>query len=175
MSKVKEAGQTLLKFGAGASGLTVGSIGMKKLNEVLPASMPDIAKKIGPGLAAMLLAFLASAKISNDKAKALFFGLGLAGFADLALKLLGDKVSLIGNNVPSLSGLGDTPRTKAVNTGGIGWDYYRDNSLQGLGADPYALNGDSVSMQGTSMQGNPYALNGAPGGALSAMAPYALN
>lgn len=169
MSKMKEAGQTVLKFGSGAVGLTVGSIGMKKLNDVLPASLPDIAKKIGPGLAAMLAAYILSAKISNDKAKALFMGLGLAGFADLALKLLGDKVSLISQNVPALSGI---PAYKAVNTGGVGWDYYRDNSLQG---DPYALNGDSFSMQGYSMQGDPFALNGAPGGAMSAMSPYALN
>lgn len=171
--KMKEAGQTVLKFGSGAAGLTVGAIAMKKLNELLPVSFPEIANKIGPGLAAMLLAYLLSVKVSNDKAKALAMGLGLAGFADLVRKLLGDKVKLIADNVPTLSGM---PGYAAVNTGGVGWDYYRDNSLQGLG-NPYALNGgDTFSMQGYSMQGvgNPYALNGS-GGAMSAMDSYALN
>lgn len=169
-SKLKEAGQTVLKFGAGAAGLTVAAFGLKKTNELLPASTPDIAKKIVPGLAAMLIAWGFSAKVANDKAKALAFGLGLAGFADLLLKTVGPKVGFIQDNVPALSGL---PGYRAVNTGGVGWDYYRDNALQGLGnayalsgqggamsaADAYALNG--TSMQGTSMQGvgNAYALN----------------
>ncbi|HMG94345.1 MAG TPA: hypothetical protein VK589_30000 [Chryseolinea sp.] len=172
--KIKEAGETVLKFGSGAAGLTVGAIAMKKVNDLLPASFPDIAKKIGPGLAAMLLAYLLSVKVSNDKLKALAMGLGLAGFADFARKLLGDKVSLIANNVPALSGM---PGYRSVNTGGVGWDYYRDNSLQGLGQSPYALNGDTFSMQGYSMQGlgnAAYALNG-PGGDMSAMNSYALN
>lgn len=170
--KMKEAGQTVLKFGSGAVGLTAGVLAMKTVNNVLPASFPDIAKKIGPGLAAMLAAYFLSAKVSNDKLKALSMGLGLAGFADLARKVLGDKIALINDNVPSLSGI---PGYRSVNTGGVGWDYYRDNSLQGLG-NPYALNGDSFSMQGT-----PYALNGdsfsmqGPGGAMSAMNAYALN
>ncbi|MGL6121681.1 MAG: hypothetical protein ACRC1W_01330 [Shewanella sp.] len=186
---MKEAGQTVLKFGSGAAGLTVGSVALKQLNKVLPASFPEIAKKIGPGLATMLLAYFLSTKLSNDKLKSLSFGLGLAGFADLALKVLGG-VKLIADNVPSLSGM---PGYKAVNTGGVGWDYYRDNSLQGVG-NPYALNGESFSMQGMgnpyalngesfSMQGmgNPYALNGesfsmqGQGGNMSAMNSYALN
>src|SRR5688572_25690658 len=103
--KMKEAGQTVLKFGSGAVGLTAGALAMKQVNNVLPASFPDIAKKIGPGLAAMLAAYFLSSKVSNDKLKALAMGLGLAGFADLARKLLGDKISLIAENVPSLSGM----------------------------------------------------------------------
>ena len=161
--KMKEAGQTVIKFGAGAAGLTVGALAMKQVNNLLPASFPDIAKKIGPGLAGMLLAYLLSAKVSDDKLKALAMGLGLAGFADLARKLLGDKVKFIADNVPSLSG---TPGYAAVNQGGTGWEYYRDNSLQGLGNAAYALNGN-VAMQGVSMQGT--------GGGFSQMNSYALN
>lgn len=173
MIKMKEAGQTVIKFGSGAAGLTVGSVALKQLNKVLPASFPEIAKKIGPGLATMLLAYLLSVKVSNDKLKSLAFGLGLAGFADLALKVLGG-VKLIADNVPSLSGL---PGYAAVNTGGVGWDYYRDNSLQGLGNNAFALNG--MSMQG--LGNNAYALNGdsvsmqGPGGGMSQMNSYALN
>lgn len=173
----KEAGQTVVKFGAGAAGLTVGKLGMTQVSKVLPASFPAIAKKVAPGIAGMLLAYLISAKVTNDKLKAMAMGLGLAGFADLAVKLLGDKVPFIKDNVPALSG---APYA-AVNTGGVGYDYYRDNSLQGLGdpfalsgismqgmGNPYALNGDNVaSMQGTSMQGG--------GGAMSAAGAYALN
>jgi hypothetical protein len=179
--KMKEAGQTVLKFGSGAAGLTAGSIAMKQVNKVLPASFPDIAKKIGPGLAAMLLAYFLSTKVDNDKLKALAMGLGLAGFADLALKLLGDKLKLISDNVPALSGM---PGYRAVNTNtSTGWDYYRQNSLQGLG-NPYALNGESFSMQGTSMQGlgagsmnsmNSYALSGLGESFSMQGAPYALN
>jgi hypothetical protein len=160
MIKWKEAGVTAGKFGIGAVGLTAGAYGMKKINDFLPANTPDFAKKIGPGLAGMLIAFLLGVKFSDDRLKALAFGIGLAGFSDVAKKLLGDKVQFIADNVPSLTGL---PGYAAVNTGGIGWEYYRDNSLQGLG-DAYALNG-SQSMQGTSMQG----------GAMSAMDTYALN
>jgi len=172
MIKMKEAGQTVLKFGAGAAGLTVGSVALKQLNKVLPVTLPEMVKKIGPGLTTMLVSYLLSTKVDNDKLKSLVFGLGLAGFADLALKLLGG-VRLIADNVPTLSGM---PSYRSVNTGGVGWDYYRDNSLQGFGnayalngfGNAYALNGDSMSMQGTSMQGT-------PGGAMSAMDSYALN
>ena len=174
--KMKEAGQTVLKFGSGAVGLTAGALAMKTVNNVLPASFPDIAKKIGPGLAAMLAAYFLSAKVSNDKLKALAMGLGLAGFADLAKKLLGDKIKLISDTVPTLSGMpGYSP---VVTSGGVGWDYYVKNSLQGLG-NPYALNGDSFSMQGV---GNPFALNGDSfsmqglgNGAMSPANAYALN
>lgn len=172
MSKLKEAGQTIAKFGAGAAGLTVAAIGLKTTNDLLPASTPDLAKKIAPGLVAMLVAYGVSAKVANDKVKSLLFGVGLAGFADLLLKTLGPKVGFIQANVPQLSGLGVLPGYRSVNTGGVGWDYYRDNALQGLG-DAYALNGDTTtSMQGTSMQGLGY---GTPGGAMSAAAPYSLN
>ena len=171
MIKMKQAGQTVIKFGAGAAGLTVGSVALKQLNKVLPVTLPEMVKKIGPGLTTMLVSYLLSTKVDNDKLKSLVFGLGLAGFADLALKVLGG-VRLIADNVPTLSGM---PSYRSVNTGGVGWDYYRDNSLQGLG-NAYALNGDSFSMQGI---GNPYALNGTSmqgnGGAMSAMDSYALN
>lgn len=171
---MKEAGQTVLKFGSGAAGLTVGSVALKQLNKVLPASFPELAKKIAPGTLTMLLAYFLSTKVSNDKAKAMLMGLGLSGFADLILKTLGN-VKLVADNVPALSG---PPGYRAVNTStATGWDYYRDNSLQGLG-NAYALNGDSFSMQG--LRGAPYALNGdysmqGPGGAMSAMDAYALN
>lgn len=164
--KMKEAGQTVLKFGAGAAGLTAGALAMKQVNNLLPASLPDILKKIGPGLAGMLIAYLLSAKVSDDKLKALAMGLGLAGFADLAKKLLGDKVAFIQENVPTLSGM---PGYAAVNTNtATGWDYYRQNSLQGVSmqglGDAYALSG-GVSMQGMSpmdsyaLSGGAYALN----------------
>lgn len=174
MIKMKEAGQTVLKFGSGAAGLTVGSIALKQLNKVLPASLPDIAKKVAPGLSTMLLAYFISTKVNNDKAKSAAMGVGLAGFADLLLKVAGN-VKLVSDNVPQLSGM---PGYAAVNTGGVGWDYYRDNSLQGLGSNPYALNG-AFSMQG--LGNNAFALNGdafsmqGPGGLMSAANSYALN
>lgn len=171
--KMKEAGQTVLKFGSGAVGLTAGALAMKTVNNVLPASFPDIAKKIGPGLAAMLAAYFLSAKVSNDKLKALAMGLGLAGFADLAKKLLGDKIKLISDNVPTLSGL---PGYAAVANTNPGWDYYVKNSLQGLG-NPYALNGDSFSMQGApyALNGDSFSMQGLGAGAMSPANAYALN
>lgn len=174
MSKIKEAGQTVLKFGAGAAGLTVAAFGLKKTNELLPASTPDIAKKVVPGLVSMLIAWGFSAKVANEKAKSLAFGIGLAGFADLLLKTLGPKVGFIQANVPALSGLGVLPGYVANNAGGTGWNYYRDNALQGLG-NAYALNGDSIAMQGTSMQGTSMQGLGKGGGAMSAANGYALS
>jgi hypothetical protein len=141
----KEAGQTVLKFGAGAAGLTVGSIGLKFVNSKLPDSVPDLAKKIIPGLAAMGAAYVLSAKVDNDKVKSIAFGLGLAGFADVLKRTLGDKIALINDNVPSLSG---TPQA-TMNTGDYPPSYYFRNAFQGVpmnGADAFSLSG--VPMNG---------------------------
>jgi hypothetical protein len=90
-------------------------------------------------------------------------GLGAGGALDIVRKTLGDKIQFLADNVPALSGPG---RYAAVNTGDTGWNYYRDNSLQGLG-DAYALSG--MSMQGISMQGL------GQGGNMSAANAFALN
>jgi hypothetical protein len=162
MIKVKEAGQTALKFGAGAAGLTAGALAMKLINSKLPASFPDLAKKITPGLAGMLLAYFISAKTSNDKAKSIAFGIGLAGFADILKKTVGSKIAFINDNVPSLSGTGYA----AVNTGDFPPSYYLNNAFQGVpinGADSsFALMGNSYAlsgMRGVPMNGSAYALN----------------
>jgi hypothetical protein len=152
MIKAKEAGQTVVKFGAGAAGLTAGALAMKLINSKLPASTPTLAKKIAPGLAGMLIAYIISAKTGNDKLKSIAFGLGLAGFADVLRKTLGDKVAFIQDNVPSLSGTGYA----AVNQGDFPPSYYLKNAFQGV-----PVNGnDSYSMMGVPLNGGAYALNG---------------
>jgi hypothetical protein len=153
MIKVKEAGETALKFGSGAAGLTAGALAMKLINSKLPTSTPALAKKIAPGLVGMLLAYFISAKTSNDKLKAVAFGIGLAGFADVLKKTLGDKISFINDNVPTLSGTGYA----AINTGDFPPSYYERNAFQGV-----PMNGDSsYSMMGVPMNGgNSFALSG---------------
>jgi hypothetical protein len=164
--KMKEAGKGAIKFLAAGGGIASSAFALKKLDNVIPASVPVMAKKIIPGVATAVLAYFLSTKVSDDRLKALFLGLGAGGALDLLRKTLGDKIAFINDNVPALS---DIPRYRAVNTGGVGWDYYRDNSLQGIG-DAYALNGDNTqSMQGIAMQGL------GQGGAMSAANGYALN
>jgi hypothetical protein len=73
-----------MSFGVGTLGLIGGSFVVGKV----PAFGPPIVQKILPGAAAMLVAFLVSQKFSsNQNAKALAFGLGLAGFANVVNKL----------------------------------------------------------------------------------------
>jgi hypothetical protein len=156
MIDVKKAGQTALKFGAGATGLTAGVLAMRLINSKLPSSFPTLAKNIVPGLGGMLLAYFISTKTDNDKLKSLAFGLGLAGFADVLKKTLGDKVAFINDNVPTLSGTGYA----AINTGDFPPSYYLRNAFQGV-----PMNGnDSFSMMGVPMNGgmgnNSFALNG---------------
>ena len=157
----KEAGKTVVKFGAGAAGLTAGALALKQVNKALPAEFPMLAKQLTPGLATMLLAYLVSAKVTDDRLKALAMGLGLSGFSDLVLKTLGSKVKLIADNVPALSGLG-VPGYAAVNQGSFPPSYYAENAFQGLGDSPYALNGlRGVPINGgVPMNGSAYALNG---------------
>lgn len=181
--KVKSGGSVALQFGSGVAGFGLGSFGMKKI----PSTITNISviDKLIPGLAGMGLAFFLWKKFkSNEYATVGAIGLGIAGFADAFNKLAMPWLTTqfpslaltIGQNVPRLSG---TPGYAAVNTGGVGWDYYRDNSLQGLGnayalnglGNAYALNG-GMSMQGTSMQGTSMQGNG---GAMSAANSYALN
>lgn len=164
--KMKEAGQGAIKFLAAGGGIASSAFALKKLDTVIPASVPPLAKKIIPGLATALVAYFLSTKVSDDRLKALMLGLGAGGALDLIRKTLGDKIKFLQDNVPALSGM---PAYRAVNTGGVGWDYYRDNSLQGVG-DAYALNGDTTqSMQGIAMQGL------GQGGNMSAANGYALN
>jgi hypothetical protein len=152
MIDVKKAGQTALKFGAGAAGLTAGVLAMRLINAKLPSSTPDLAKKIAPGLAGMVLAYVISAKTDNDKLKSVAFGLGLAGFADVLKKTVGDKISFIKDNVPSLSGTGYA----AVNQGDFPPSYYEQNAFQGV-----PVNGSSsYDLMGVPVNGSPYALNG---------------
>ena len=172
---MKEAGKGAIKFLAAGGGIASSAFALKKLDGVIPASVPPLAKKIAPGLATALVAYFLSTKVSDDRAKALMLGLGAGGVLDLIRKTLGDKIKFLQDNVPALS---DIPRYRAVNTGGVGWDYYRDNSLQGLQGlgDAYALNGDTTqSMQGIAMQGIAMQGLGAQGGAMSAANGYALN
>jgi hypothetical protein len=169
--KMKEAGKGAIKFLAAGGGIASSAFALKKLDTVIPASVPPMAKKIIPGLATALVAYFLSTKVTDDRLKALMLGLGAGGALDLIRKTLGDKIKFLQDNVPALS---DIPRYRAVNTGGVGWDYYRDNSLQGIG-DAYALNGDNTqSMQGIAMQG--IAMQGlGQGGAMSAANGYALS
>lgn len=157
----KEAGKTVVKFGAGAAGLTAGALALRQVNKVLPANFPALAKQLTPGIATMLIAYLFSAKVKDDRLKAIAMGLGLSGFADLTLKTLGDKVKLIAEYVPALSGLGQ-PGYASVNQGSFPPSYYKENAFQGLG-DAYALNGfRGVPVQGVPMNGDAYSLNGTP-------------
>lgn len=157
----KEVGKAAIKFLEVGGGIGVGAFGLKKLDSFIPTSVPVLAKQIAPGLATALVAFVASTKVNNEHAKMALLGIGAGGMLDIVRKTLGPKIKFIADNTPALSG---QPGYAAVNTGGVGWEYYRDNSLQGLGNSAYALNG--TSMQGTSMQGanmsqmNSYALSG---------------
>jgi hypothetical protein len=158
----KELGKAGLSFLEVGGGLTVGAIGLKKLDSLIPAQVPALARQILPGLTTAVVAYVASTKVKNEHAKKVLIGLGTGGALDVVRKVVGPRVKWVQDNVPALAG---TPGYAAVNQGGTGWDYYRDNSLQGLGNAAYALNG--TSMQGTSMQGW--------GGGMSAANSYALN
>lgn len=170
--KIKEAGKGAVKFLAAGGGVAASAFALKQLDRVLPASVPALAKKIIPGLATAGLAFYLSTKVSDDRLKSLTLGIGAGGALDVVRKTLGDKIPFLQKNLPALNGM---PGYRSVNTGGVGWDYYRDNSLQGLG-EAYQLMGESqMSMQGIAMQGlgnggdmsaaNGYALNGGLGDA----------
>ncbi len=163
---MKEAGKGAVKFLAAGGGIAGSAFALKQLDKVIPASVPVVAKKIMPGLATAVVAYFGSTKVTDERLKALLLGLGAGGMLDIVRKTLGDKIKFLQDNVPALSGM---PGYRSVNTGGVGWDYYRDNSLQGLG-DAFALNGDtSTSMQGIAMQGI------GEGGAMSAANSYALS
>jgi hypothetical protein len=162
--KMKEAGKGAVKFLAAGGGIAGSAFALKKLDSVIPASVPLIAKKIMPGLATALVAYFASTKVTDERLKALLLGLGAGGALDIVRKTLGDKIKFLADNVPALSGM---PGYRSINTGDTGWNYYQTNSLQGMG-DAYALSG-SQSMQGTSMQGM------GEGGAMSAADSYALS
>ncbi len=167
--KVKSAGKPAIKFIAAGVGITGSAFALKKLDALIPASVPTLVRKVGPGLLTAIVAYLLSQKVSDDRLKALMLGLGGGGMLDAIRKILPANFSA---NIPALSG---QPGYAAVNTGGVGWDYYLQNSLQGVG-NPYALSGDAMSMQGPGA----YALNGdtsmqGPGGGMQAMSSYALN
>lgn len=166
-TQVKKVGTPAVKFAAAGAGITVSAIGLKKLDGLLPATLHPLLRKLAPGVATMLIAYFLSTKVSDDRLKALVLGIGGGGALDAIRKFLPSNLTA---QVPALSG---SPQYAAVNTGGVGWDYYRDNALQGVsmqgapyalsGAGAYALNGDNTfSMQG-------------PGGGMSAMNSYALN
>lgn len=165
------------KFGEVAVGLTASAVALKQVDSLIPVGTNDMIKKLAPGLATALIAFFASTKIKNPHLQMGLIGIGTGGFVDILRKTLADKVKFIADNAPAMSGLSGQSGYAAVNTGGVGWNYYRDNSLQGLG-DAYALNGgpsyalSGTSMQGTSMQGT--SMQGYGGGASQA-ASYALN
>lgn len=151
----------LKDFGSGAVGLSVGVVAMKGLNKVLPESTPDIVKKVAPGIAGMALAYILMLKAGDNKyLDKGALGIGLAGFADVVKNLLGDKVSFIADNVPSLRGV---PGYAAVNTGDYPPNYYKENAFQGLhGGVP--MNGDAYALSGLNgnvpMNGNAFALSG---------------
>ena len=171
----KKVGSTLLKFGSATVGLMAGSFGMQHI----PAVGPPIVAKALPGLAGMTLAFLIGSKSQNENVKSLALGLGLAGFADLVKKTVGDKLPpALNSAIPTLSGIGmptlrklgmptlralngmGQPGYKAVNQGDYPPSYYRDNAFQGV------MGGDSAyNLQGVG-NANPYDLSGA--------GPYAL-
>lgn len=154
---VKKIGSKFVHFGAGAFGLTAGSIAMKQVAPLLaklPSWFPDIAKKLTPGLVGMLAAYLLSEKFKDEKAQSLFFGLGLAGFADALRNGLGPFVPLINDNVPTLRGLGIVQ-----NYGEYPSSYMSSTTTPRLqGRSAYNLSGRSAyNLQG---MGNAYSLMG---------------
>lgn len=81
---VKKSTSQVVTFGAGTLGLVGGSFLLGKI----PAFGPPILQKLFPGAVAMLTAFFVSKKFSdNAAAKAIAFGLGLAGFANIVNNL----------------------------------------------------------------------------------------
>lgn len=159
--KVKQVGSAVVKFGAGGVGLAASVFSLKKIDSLIPASVPALIKNLAPGVATMLVAFFFSQKVSDDRAKALLLGMGAGGFIDALRKTLGSKIALINSATPALSGLGANIPYRAVNTGDFPPSYYKENAFQGLGS-AYALSGSGVPLQGgISMQGpGAYSLSG---------------
>lgn len=171
--KVKSVGAPALKFVAAGGGIAVSAFALKKLDALIPASVPTLVRKLGPGVLTAIVAYLLSKQVSDDKLKALMLGLGAGGALDALRKVLPANFA---QNIPALSGMAPYA---AVNTGGVGWDYYLQNSLQGLKGlgNAYALSGDSFSMQGApayALSGDSMSMQGA-GGGLQSYTAYALN
>lgn len=155
MDVVKETTSNLAKFGSQAGGLVLGSIVMKKVGEVLPASLPAIAQKIIPGALGMVLAFFLNKKFGNQYVKNAAMGLGLAGFVDVLKKVTADIPALqqVSTALPTLSGLGRIGYVQ--NYGDYPPNYFLDSNrqlsraLSGpnetaynlMGANPNALQG----------------------------------
>lgn len=161
----KKAVKPLVKFASAGVGIAGSALLLQKVGGVLPASWPALVRKVGPGVATMIISYLLSTKVSDERLKALALGVGAGGALDAIRKVISDipALSQYASNLPALSG---SPGYQAVATTSPGWDYYLQNSLQGLGTSPYALNGDTTfSMQGPGNGGgmqsaNAYALNG---------------
>lgn len=147
MDVVKETTSNLAKFGSQAGGLVLGSIVMKKVGEVLPASLPAIAQKIIPGALGMVLAFLLNKKFSNEYVKNASMGLGLAGFVDVLKKITADIPALaqVSNALPTVSGLGRIGYVQ--NDGDYPPSYFLDSNrqmsrpLSGINETAYNLTG----------------------------------
>ena len=147
---VKKVGSNAAKFGSAAAGLVAGSILMKQVPKTNIAFGGGIIDKILPGVLGMLVAYLVGTKVSDDRAKAACLGLGLAGFADLTKKAVGDKLpSFLNDSLPALSGVpmqgvpfqGFGNNAAAVNDSSVPASYYLENAFQGLGNSGYALGG----------------------------------
>lgn len=153
----KKASSKVVKFASGGLGFGVGLYGMSKLQGLsaqLPAFIPEVVKKLTPGLAVMFLSYFLSTKVKDDRIQSALLGVGFSGGADALRRLLGTMFPGIKDVVPGLEG---AQGAKGINVGDFQYGYYKENAFQGLG---------SFSMQGMSMQGtgNAYSLNGGRGG-----------
>ena len=147
----KKGASKLIKFASGGAGFGAGLWGMGKLQGLtgyLPAFIPELIRKMVPGVAVMILSYYASTKVKDDRLQAIALGIGFSGGADALRSLLGTFLPGVKSVVPGLDGPGGAA---AVNVGDFQMPYYWENAFQGF------------SMQGMSMQGGDkpaYALNG---------------
>lgn len=156
VSTIKDSAGKAVPYLIGGAGVLSGSLGMKLINSkvqpLLPAFIPDVVKKITPGLLVLFLSLYASTKTSNKKLESFLLGIGFSGGGDAFLKLVGPFLPKeITDKFPALNGQGG----RAVNYGDYPPSYFRDNAFQGLkgiGNTAYALSGGAGNV--------PYALNG---------------
>lgn len=158
VSTIKDSANKAVPYVYGGAGVLLGSFGMKvigaKLTPSLPAFIPEVVKKVTPGLLVLFLSLYFSTKTSNKNIEKLLLGIGFSGGGDAFLKLVGPYLpTSLTDKFPQLNGLG-AQGAKAFNYGDYPPSYFMRNAFQGLkgrgmGNTAYALNGDL-----------PYALNG---------------
>lgn len=169
---VKKASSKGLRFGIGGVSFGLGLYGMGKiqgLTDKLPSFIPEIIRKMIPGIAIMGLSYWASTKTKDDRIQAALLGLGFSGGADAFRRLLGPIFPGIKDYVPGLNG---TQGAEGINVGDFQMPYYWENAFQGLRGN---MSMQGMSMQGMSMQGpGPFSLNGPGAFALNGKGAYSL-